>query len=74
MERIDERIQSLATLMVLANLSANETNGACVFPIKATAHEPIDRPDTYERLPLSLHASLAKGSRSIHRVGLLTST
>ena len=36
------------------------------FPIKATVHEPINRPDTYERLPLSLHASLAKGSRSIH--------
>jgi hypothetical protein len=29
---------------LLANLSANETNGACVFPIKATAREE-DKPN-----------------------------
>ncbi len=25
------------------------------IPIKATAREPINRPDTYQRLPLSTH-------------------
>jgi len=31
--------------------SAHEIKGGCVLPSKATAREPITRPDTYQRLP-----------------------
>ena len=36
------------------------------IPIKATAREPISRPDTYQRFSLSSTSSVAKCSRSIH--------
>jgi hypothetical protein len=35
------------------------------MPIKATAREPISRPDTYQRVPLSRMFSIAKRGRSI---------
>jgi hypothetical protein len=35
-------------------------------PNKATAHVPIQRPDTYQRLPRTCKTSLANSSRFIH--------
>jgi hypothetical protein len=48
------------------NLSVNETKDACVFPSRPRPASRSNRPDTYQRLPLSTHNSLAKRSRSIH--------
>ena len=36
-------------------------------PKMATAHEPIQRPDTYQRLPRTCENSIANSSRFIHR-------
>jgi hypothetical protein len=54
------------TQMVPVNLSANETNGACVFPSRPRPASRSNRPDTYQRLPISSKFPLAKRSRSIH--------
>lgn len=70
MERTKKRTQSLMTQMVRMNLSANETNGACVFPSRPRPASRSNRPDTYQRLPISSTISLAKRSRSIHWVRL----
>ena len=51
---------------MLVNLSANETKDACVFPSRPRPASRSNRPDTYQRLLLSTHISLAKRSRSIH--------
>ena len=53
---------------MLINLSANETNGACVFPSWPRPASRSNRPDTYQRLPISRKVSVANRSRSIHRV------
>ncbi len=66
MERTKLRTQSLMTQMVPVNLSANETNGACVFPSRPRPASRSNRPDTYLRLPISSKFPLAKRSRSIH--------
>ncbi len=50
MERIDRRTLNLVTLMVAWHLSANELD-ACVLPSRPRPREPINRPDTYQRLP-----------------------
>ncbi len=42
------------------------TAARAYFPIEATAREPINRPDTYQRLPKPAPNSLAISSRSIH--------
>jgi len=65
MERTKLRTQSLMTQMVPVNLSANETNGACVFPSRPRPASRSDRPDTYQRLPIPSIVPLAKRSRSI---------
>lgn len=68
MERIDERTQSLTTHWSPFDLSANETKARAYSPTRPRPASRSNRPDTYERLLLSLHASLAKRSRSIHWV------
>jgi len=68
MERIKQRPQSLVTQMVLVNLSANETNGACVFPSRPQPACWPNRPDTYLRLLLPCKIPLAISSQSIHWV------
>jgi len=70
MERIKIRTQSLLTQMVTqtlwADLSANETKRACVLPSRPRPACRSNRPDTYQRLPVSSKFSLANSSRSIH--------
>jgi|GEM_PF-6246634 len=70
MERIKIRTQSLLTQMVAqtsrADLSANETKSACVLPSRPRPACRSNRPDTYQRLPVSNKFSLANSSRSIH--------
>jgi len=70
MERIKIRTQSLLTQMVTqtlwADLSANETKRACVLPSRPRPACRPNRPDTYQRLPVSSKFSLANSSRSIH--------
>jgi hypothetical protein len=56
MERIDERTQSLTTLLVTFCLSANETKARAYSPTRPRPASRSNRPDTYERLLLSLHA------------------
>ena len=71
MERIKIRTQSLLTLMVAQtlrnDLSANETKGVCVLPSRPRPACRLNRPDTYQRLPVSRKFSLANSSRSIHQ-------
>ena len=67
MERIKIRTQSLLTLMVaqpLADLSANETKRACGLPSRPRLTRRPNRPDTYQRLPISRNLSIANSSRS----------
>jgi hypothetical protein len=72
MERIKIRTQSLLTLMVAqiswVDLSANKTKGACVLPSRPRPACRPNRPDTYQRLPISSKFPLANSSRSIHWV------
>ena len=71
MERNNIHTQSLLTLMVAqtsrADLSANETKGVCVLPSRPRPACRSNRPDTYQRLPISSNISLANRSRSIHK-------
>jgi hypothetical protein len=55
MERINERIQSLVALVLLVNLSDSETKDACVLPSRPRPASRSNRPDTYQRPPLSTH-------------------
>jgi len=70
MERNNLRTQSLLTQMVAqisrADLSANEAKSACVLPSRPRPACRSNRPDTYQRLPVSSKFSLATSSRSIH--------
>lgn len=50
-------------------LSANEAQGACVLPSRPRLRADQRRPDTYQRLPLSIAVfPVAASSRSIHAV------
>ena len=47
---------------------ADETKAACVFPPRPRPACRSNRPDTYQRIPISRKFSLANASRSVHRV------
>ena len=48
-----------------ANLSVNETKDACVFPSGPRPASRSNRPDTYQRLPLSTH-NLSCETQPVH--------
>ena len=48
-----------------ANLSVNETKDACVFPSRPRPASRSNRPDTYQRLPLSTH-NLSCETQPVH--------
>jgi hypothetical protein len=54
------------------NLSANETNGACVSPSRPRPASRSNRPDTYQRLP-DAGAILACEQQPVHTLGVTTS-
>src|ERR1700752_483690 len=53
---------------LLANLSANETNDACVFPSRPRPASRSNRPDTYQRLPQPTH-DLYCETQPVHTFG-----
>src|SRR6478672_6833276 len=55
---------------LLANLSANETNDACVFPSRPRPASRSNRPDTYQRLPQPTH-NLSCETQPVHTFGSL---
>jgi hypothetical protein len=50
---------------LLVNLSVNETKDACVFPSRPRPTSRSNRPDTYQRLPLSTH-NLSCETQPVH--------
>ena len=48
-----------------ANLSVNKTKDACVFPSRPRPASRSNRPDTYQRLPLSTH-NLSCETQPVH--------
>ena len=50
---------------LLVNLSVNETKDACVFPSRPRPASRSNRPDTYQRLPLSTH-NLSCETQPVH--------
>jgi hypothetical protein len=60
------KLSDMVAQISRADLSANETNGACILPSRPRPACRSNRPDTYQRRPVSRKFSLANSSRSIH--------
>jgi hypothetical protein len=56
---------------LFGNLSANETNDACVFPSRPRPASRSNRPDTYQRLPQPTH-NLSCETQPVHTFGSIS--